>query len=152
VLDLVWFLRGACLAPPRWGRGCWGGRWRARGPPATACTPHTPSPEIKGSLTRDFRLQFFSRIGIPWAPAYSIGPFQICSKNSRRWSRMTSCSPVSTTPAIIPCHGFSVIAGVVDTDTGDNDTSEQLSPVTTTPVMCFKKIRIILMGNSGPTD
>jgi hypothetical protein len=47
---------------------------------------------------------------------------------------------VSTTPAIIPCQEFSVIAGVVDTDTGDNDTSEQLSPVTTTPVMCFKKI------------
>jgi hypothetical protein len=27
-----------------------------------------------------------------------------------------------------------------DNDTGDNDTSEQLSPVTTTPVLCFKKI------------
>jgi hypothetical protein len=37
---------------------------------------------------------------------------------------------------INPCHGFSVIAGVIDTDdkfiTGVNDTSEQLSPVTTT--------------------
>jgi hypothetical protein len=53
---------------------------------------------------------------------------------------MISCSPVSTLPAIIPCHGFSVIVGVVDTDTGYNDTSEQLSPVTTTLVMCFKKI------------
>jgi hypothetical protein len=49
----------------------------------------------------------------------------------------TSCLPVPTTPAInlssvpliIPCHGFSVIAGVVDTGNkfiaGDNDTCEQ---------------------------
>jgi hypothetical protein len=52
--------------------------------------------------------------------------------------------PVSLAPAIILCHGFSVIAGVVDTgeqfitgdsDTGnnfvagDNDTGDQLSPV-----------------------
>ncbi len=56
--------------------------------------------------------------------------------------------PVSLTPAINLCHGFSVIAGVIDTgeqfitsdnDTGnnfvagDNNTGEQLSPVTTTP-------------------
>jgi hypothetical protein len=56
-------------------------------------------------------------------------------------------SPVSLTPAINLCHGFSVIAGVVDTgeqfiagdkDSGDkfiasdNDTGEQLSPVTRT--------------------
>jgi hypothetical protein len=54
-------------------------------------------------------------------------------------------SLVSLTTAINLCHGFSVIAGVVDTgeqfiagdndsgDTfiaGDNDTGEQLSPVT----------------------
>ncbi len=58
-------------------------------------------------------------------------------------------SPVPLTPAINLCHGFSVIAGVVDTgeqffagdnDTGDNfitgdDTSEQLSPVTMTPAI-----------------
>jgi hypothetical protein len=51
-------------------------------------------------------------------------------------------------PVTNPCHRFSVIAGVVDTGdkfitgvvvtgdkfiTGDNDTSEQLSLVTTTP-------------------
>ncbi len=64
-----------------------------------------------------------------------------------------SCSSVPATQAIIPCHGFSVIVGVVDTETGDNDTSEQLSPVTTTPVMCFKKIRNCPNGvYSGPTD
>jgi hypothetical protein len=55
--------------------------------------------------------------------------------------------PVTLTPAINLCHGFSVIAGVVDTGeqfitsdnntgnyfvAGDNDTGEQLSPVTTT--------------------
>jgi hypothetical protein len=42
-------------------------------------------------------------------------------------------SPVSTTPAISPCHGFSVIASVVVT--GDKfivDTGDQLSAVTTT--------------------
>jgi hypothetical protein len=57
---------------------------------------------------------------------------------------------VSLTPAINLCHGFSVIAGVVDigeqfitgdNDTGnnfvagDNDTGEQLWPVTTTPAI-----------------
>jgi hypothetical protein len=38
-------------------------------------------------------------------------------------------SPVSTTPVNNPCHGFSVIAGVVDTGdkflTGDNDTGDK---------------------------
>jgi hypothetical protein len=37
------------------------------------------------------------------------------------------------------CHGFSVISGVVDTGdkfiAGDNNTSEQLSLVTTTPAI-----------------
>jgi hypothetical protein len=41
-----------------------------------------------------------------------------------------------TTPTINPCHGFSVIASVVDTGDkfigGDNNTGKQLSPVTTT--------------------
>jgi hypothetical protein len=48
-------------------------------------------------------------------------------------------SPVSTTRAINPGHGFSVIAGVVDTRdkciAGDNDTGEQLSRVTTKPAI-----------------
>jgi hypothetical protein len=38
-------------------------------------------------------------------------------------------SPLSLTPAINPCHGFSVIAGVVDTGDkfidGDNDTGDK---------------------------
>jgi hypothetical protein len=40
------------------------------------------------------------------------------------------------TPAISPCHGFSVIVGVVDT--GDKffvDTGDQLSAVSTTPAI-----------------
>jgi hypothetical protein len=41
----------------------------------------------------------------------------------------TNLSPVSLTPAINPCHGFSVIAGVVDNGdkfiAGDNDTSDK---------------------------
>jgi hypothetical protein len=43
-----------------------------------------------------------------------------------------SCSSVSMTPVINPCHGFSVIAGVVDTGdkfiAGVVDNCEQLSP------------------------
>jgi hypothetical protein len=65
-----------------------------------------------------------------------------------------SCSLVSLTPANNPCHDFSVIVGVVDTDgkflTGDNDTSnkfiasdnntyEQISLVTTTPVNNYRR-------------
>jgi hypothetical protein len=67
---------------------------------------------------------------------------------------------VSTTPANNPCHGFSVIAGAIDTGdkflTGeqllpgdnnigdkfiasDNDTVEQLSPTTTTPVNNYRR-------------
>jgi hypothetical protein len=42
-----------------------------------------------------------------------------------------SCSPVLTTPAINPCHGFSVIASVVDTSdkfiAGVIDTSKKLA-------------------------
>ncbi len=63
-----------------------------------------------------------------------------------------SCSPVSMTPAINlsltpannPCHGFSVITGVVDTGnkflTGVNDTGQQLSPVSTTPVINLSQV------------
>jgi hypothetical protein len=47
--------------------------------------------------------------------------------------------PMSLTPAINHCPGFPVIAGVVDTGnkfiTGVEVTSEQLSPVTTTPTI-----------------
>ncbi len=67
------------------------------------------------------------------------------------------CSPVSTTSAINPCHWFSVIAGVVDTGekfiTGDNYTDEQLSPVTTTPVIrvCGMSIDVCFHGGSNET-
>jgi hypothetical protein len=48
---------------------------------------------------------------------------------------------LSTAPAINSCHGFSVIASVVDTGDkfiiGDNDTGEQLSSVTKTPAICL---------------
>ncbi len=49
-------------------------------------------------------------------------------------------SPVSLTPAISPCHGFSVIAGGVDT--GDKfivDTGDQLSAVTMTPAIIYRR-------------
>jgi hypothetical protein len=47
-------------------------------------------------------------------------------------------SAVSTTPANNPCHGFSVMACGADIGdkflTGDNNTGDKFSPVTTTPV------------------
>jgi hypothetical protein len=50
-----------------------------------------------------------------------------------------NCSVVSTTPAINPCHGFSMIAGDNNTSdkfiTADTDTGEQLLPVTMTPAI-----------------
>jgi hypothetical protein len=51
-------------------------------------------------------------------------------------------SPVSLTPAINPCHGFSVIAGVVDS--GDKfivDTSDQLSAVKTTQAINLSLVK-----------
>ncbi len=74
-------------------------------------------------------------------------------------------SPVSTTPAINLCHGFSVNAGDVDTgeqfiagdnDTGDNfiaddnDTGEQLSPVTTTPAINLSSVTTTLAITLSP--
>jgi hypothetical protein len=45
-----------------------------------------------------------------------LGPFRFFSKICEDTVFSNEClSPVSTTPAINPCHGFSVIAGVVDT-------------------------------------
>jgi hypothetical protein len=74
----------------------------------------------------------------------STTPVINCSAVSRTPAK--NLLTVMLTPAINLCHGFSVIAGVVDTgeqfitgDTGnnfvagDNDTGEQLSPVTMTP-------------------
>jgi hypothetical protein len=58
------------------------------------------------------------------------------------------------TPAINPCHGFSVIDGVIDTgdkfiagdnNAGNNNTGEQLSPVTTTPVINLLLVRMTLV-------
>jgi hypothetical protein len=58
---------------------------------------------------------------------------------------------VSTTPAINPCHGFSVIPGVVDTGdkciTGVNDTGDQLSPVTTKPAINLLPVTMTLVNN-----
>jgi hypothetical protein len=92
-------------------------------------------------VTRDFQLQVFSFISVPHAPKYSIGAisnfFECLSLVST--TSAISCSPVSTTLAINPCHGFSVIAGVVDTgnkfNAGVINTDEQLSPVTRTPMI-----------------
>jgi hypothetical protein len=67
----------------------------------------------------------------------SLKPAISCSAVSMTPAK--NFSPVSTKPAINPCRRFSVIAGVIDTGdkfiAGDNNTGEQLSPVTTTPVI-----------------
>jgi hypothetical protein len=64
-------------------------------------------------------------------------------------------SPVSMTPAINPFHGFSVIAGIINTgitsdiDTvnkfiaGDNDTNKKYLPVTLTPVINLSPVTMI---------
>ncbi len=62
----------------------------------------------------------------------STTPAKSCSALSTTPAK--NLSPVSFTPAISLCHGFSVIAGVVDT--GEKlivDTGDQLSAVTMTP-------------------
>jgi hypothetical protein len=79
---------------------------------------------------------------------YCFLPVINCSAMSRTPAK--NLLPVSLTAAINLCHGFSVIASVVDTgeqfiagdnDTGnnfiagDNNIGEQLSPVTTTPAI-----------------
>ncbi len=65
---------------------------------------------------------------------------------------MNEClSPVSTTTAIILCHGFSVIGDVIDTDdkfiTGVVDTAEQLLPVTTTLAINFSLVSMTPLNN-----
>jgi hypothetical protein len=61
-----------------------------------------------------------------------------------------SCSPMSVTPAINHCHGFSVIAGVFDNGdkfiASDNDTGEQFSPVTTTPAINLLPVIMTLVN------
>ncbi len=62
-----------------------------------------------------------------------LGPLRIFSKireDILEWTiPVNNLLPVSTTPAINPCHGFSVIAGVVATGdkfiAGDNDTGDK---------------------------
>ncbi len=59
----------------------------------------------------------------------------------RKLAEILANECLSTAPAINSCHGFSVIASVVDTGDkfiiGDNDTGEQLSSVTKTPAICL---------------
>jgi len=43
---------------------------------------------LKGSLTRDFRLQVFFMNEFPPIP---LGPFQLCTKNSRRYLKVKVC-------------------------------------------------------------
>jgi hypothetical protein len=64
---------------------------------------------------------------------------------------LTNLSLVSTTPAINLCHRLSVICGVIDTGdkfiAGINDIDEELSQVTTTPLMNFFPVSMTPMNN-----
>jgi hypothetical protein len=73
----------------------------------------------------------------PGPKVFHCGHFEFFRKFAEIFAN-ECLSPVSTTPAINPFHGFLVIAGVVDTGeiiTGVNDTGDQLSLVTTTPAI-----------------
>ena len=78
--------------------------------------------------------------------AVSMTPAINCSA-----TRPTNLLAVSLTPAINLCHGFSVIAGVVDTGeqfiTGDNDTAITLSPVTTTLAITLSPVTTAPVNN-----
>ncbi len=126
-------------------------------------------PSIKGSLTRDFRLQIFSLISVPQAPKYSFGAFLNFFENSRRYSRINvyhrcqwhrwqavqrcqqhrrkmyrQCrwhrwtiyiSLVSLIPFRKKPKSLKFIAGV-------NDTTENCSPVSTTPLINFSAVSV----------
>jgi len=104
---------------------------------------------FKGSLTRDFRIQVFFMNQCPPGPqVFHWSHFAFFRKFAEIFANyflspvsttpVINCSAVSTpaknlllvslTPAINLCHGFSVIAGVVDTGeqfiAGDNDTCD----------------------------
>jgi hypothetical protein len=68
--------------------------------------------KIKGSLTRDFRLQVFFMNQCPPGPqVFHRGRFEFFRKFANEYLSPVSltpsinCSAVSTTPAINPCHG-----------------------------------------------
>ncbi len=85
---------------------------------------------LKGSLTRDFRSQFFSHDSVPPRPASSpLGPFWIFSKIRGDIRELIFIIGVNDT-------GEKLVSGV--NDTGDKfiiDTGDQLSAVTTTPAI-----------------
>ncbi len=58
------------------------------------CVPAVVSvPAVKGSLTRDFRVQVFLWISIPRAPEYPIGAIVNFYENLRRYSCLSSLLP-----------------------------------------------------------
>jgi hypothetical protein len=61
---------------------------------------HTVFSSVKGSLTRDFRLQvFFHKSVSLWPLSIPLGPFQIFSKSRGDIFANECLSAVSTTPA-----------------------------------------------------
>ncbi len=106
---------------------------------------------LKGVWHEIFDLRFYSWISVPQAHKYSIGAVLNFFENSRKYLRINVYHRCQRhwrkavqwcqwhRRKIYPCHGFSVITGVVDTGdkfiAGDNDTGEQLLLLTTTPAI-----------------
>ena len=124
------------------------------------CYQPTVTLTIKGSLTRDFRLQVFFMNQCPPGPqVFYWSHFKFFRKFAEIFANyclsplsttpVINCSAVSTTPAknLLPvsltpannlCHGFSVIAGVVDTV--QKKPPKNCSPVSTTPLIYFSAV------------
>ncbi len=115
---------------------------------------------VKGSLTRDFRLQVFSWISVPQAPKYFMGPFWIFSKirgditneylSSVSTTPAINCSAVSMTPAknllpvsltmaINPCHGEITKKPKIFSP-GSTTLPKNCSPVSTTPPINYSAV------------
>jgi hypothetical protein len=105
----------------------------------------TKTPGLKEVWHKIFYFRIFLwKISVPRAPEYSIGAVSNFAQKICGDILAVSCSLVSTTPVINPCHGFSVIAGVIDT-------GDKLSPMTITPVnrVCGMFIDTVFCGSSS---
>ncbi len=125
----------------------------------------TLSCNLKGSLTRDFRLQFFSRTSFPLAPSV-LGPFWIFTKiredicnfvfitSSKLFTSVNNTddsilSPLSFYQRLSLVPGFFVdfMKPLINLSpvTSNNDTGENLSPATTTLVIIYRPTKQNLM-------
>jgi hypothetical protein len=118
---------------------------------------HEPPGDFTGNLTRDFRSQFFFMNQCPSGPqVFHWDRFELSKirgdirelmfitgandTSEKLFSGVNDTGEKFIAGVISSCHGLSVIAGVVDT--GDKfivDTGDQLSAVTTTPAIIYRR-------------